>query len=131
MHIARHYSEFGGTIDDNPDDHIDTMTKEVCNILEMHRVMLDRYRQLSDKGGISTEDIAFRGFDKGEEAAQYLYITFLLDKLGRYKESKSDDYDSGKPLLNKYQGMLEQWNISKDKHNLTAEDLRRITGILA
>jgi len=54
----------------------------------------------------------FAGFD-GNEETEYLALTrFVVNKMGRYDEQASlgsDDFNSHRPMVEKYQHMIEAW----------------------
>ncbi|MCU1300690.1 MAG: hypothetical protein JWQ87_974 [Candidatus Sulfotelmatobacter sp.] len=100
--------------------------REVFDILDMHRTLLDAYERLDNKDGIEESELSFRGFDGNHETRYMGYAEFLIHKQGRWPESKHGDINSHRQTLDRYRILLERWKASTDRHHLTEEDLRRI-----
>ena len=54
------------------------------------------------------------------------YASFLLEERKLWGESHRDDYNTHCPVPAEYREMLKEWKASRDKFNLTAEDVKRI-----
>jgi uncharacterized protein YfbU (UPF0304 family) len=108
------------------------MTSEVCtevsDILEMYNSLQLGYDALEDKEGIEESGINFQGFDGNNESEQLHYAQFLINKQGRLQDLKhTDGLNTHMPYIGYYRRMLEEWNKSSDKYNLTKADIVRIT----
>ena len=100
----------------------------VMDVLDMHRVLHFSYRDLKDKSGVDPDQIAFRGFDGNNEAAQLRYMRYLRAQ-DKWQElgDPGGDFNSHMPTLGRYREMLKRWKQSKDESRLTKEDILRIT----
>jgi uncharacterized protein YfbU (UPF0304 family) len=108
----------------------DTLTadecREVITILEMHRHMKWSFAKLPDKTRTTARLVAFGGFDGNNETKQMVYAKYLRDQ-GKWKELElGDDFNSHQPMLETSRLMVNAWEASADKHNLSADDLDRI-----
>jgi uncharacterized protein YfbU (UPF0304 family) len=100
--------------------------REVQDILDMHRMMMNTYRAMADKSGVDVDALDFKGFDGNDEGREYGYADFLINKQGRWAEFKKDDLNTHSSMLEHYRRMLESWDKSADKMHLTKDDLVRI-----
>jgi uncharacterized protein YfbU (UPF0304 family) len=114
-------------------EHIysDVMTsvecKEVLDILDMFGFLRRAYEGLSDKSGVDDRWVKFHGFDGNNEGRYLSYVHFLVERQGKFQGlERGDNFNSHMPVLSIYRGMLERWNVSKDRYNLTREDVIRI-----
>ena len=103
----------------------DEQCQEVCDILDMHRMLLYAYENLQTKTGINKADLTFKGFDGNNEGPYMRYADFLINKQDRWVESKGV-IDSHHSTLYRYRILLDRWKASVDPLHLTEEDLRRI-----
>lgn len=106
--------------------------KEVVDILAMHRALLFSYQNLTDKAGIEPGNVAFRGFDGNNETEQMGYCRYFCDNPSgaRFPElGRPDDFNSHMEMLPHYRKMLSQWRQSADINRLSADDIKRITGV--
>lgn len=118
----------------------DEMSKEDCrevlDILNMYRAITFSYKKLpdNDKSGIREESIKFRGFDLNdrEEAKRLMYTRYFIVDLDRFEElrygDKYRDFNSHRPMLNRYRKMLSRWNEMGKKYELTLEDIKVLIG---
>ena len=113
----------------------DVMTDEECeeviDILSMFRALRRTYEALPDKSGIAEQRVTFVGFD-GNDKVEGRYLSyaryFCNQEGGRFTEiGRGDDFNSHWPALETYRRMLQAWNVSPDKYNLSQEDIIRIT----
>lgn len=115
-----------GNRSDNP------VVEQVCNILNMYRVMDNAYRELSaeDKALVDASSRAHRlkyiGFDGNNESEHLSVVEFLVQKLGRYTELE------GKESLNSHTPMLDNYLDMERKYMeiTTAKTVTFITGNL-
>ena len=97
--------------------------------MNMHRAIRTAYDSLPDKGEIEEGDLCFPGFDGNEETKRFAYMRFLTEEQGKWTELKKgtwNNFNSHMPMLDTYREMMERWEGSKEKHKLTADDIRRI-----
>lgn len=94
---------------------------EVLEILAMFRALQRSYEGLPDKSGIEKYLIEFDGFD-GNNEPEHLRAAQEIAACTR----GLDVFDSHMPRLRGYQMMLQKWKSSRDKENLTKEDILRI-----
>jgi hypothetical protein len=100
----------------------------VMQVLDMHQMMQCAYDQLDDKSGLTEDDVSFGGFDGNNEGRHMSFARFMCDTQGAYPSLRkdADGFNSHFPTRELYERMLEAWRQSKDKVNLTREDLLRI-----
>jgi uncharacterized protein YfbU (UPF0304 family) len=99
---------------------------EVIDILDMFEAI----RRVEDKSGIDEWRTKFGGFDGNNEAAQMGFARYFCENGHRFAElDKGDNFNSHCPTLQRYRPMLREWKSSKDKYNLTRNDLVRITSV--
>lgn len=84
------------------------------NLLEMFRVLKVCYDRLPDKGGITPDCVRFDGFDGNDP---------YESKFNCYS-GRMNSHGARMPW---YKLLLERWQSSADKENLTREDIERIT----
>jgi uncharacterized protein YfbU (UPF0304 family) len=111
----------------------ETLSSEECslvlNTMTMYEMIQRSYDQLGDKDGIKEWAITFHGFDGNSETSYMGYARYFCEppdprfdglRLG------SDSYNSHMPMVNRYRQMVEKWEASEDKYNLTKDDIIRI-----
>jgi uncharacterized protein YfbU (UPF0304 family) len=99
--------------------------REVKDILDMYRALKIACRDLPE-GTFGKGDSVFPGFHGNNEPEYFAYATFLIDTQNKWPESKPDPRNSHRPMLARYRSMLESWEESANKWELTAEDTARI-----
>jgi len=99
--------------------------REVRDILDMYRALKIARGDLPE-GTFGEGDAAFPGFDGNNEPEHFAYAKFLMEIQNKWQESKQDPRNSHKPMLARYRSMLESWEESANKWELTAEDTARI-----
>lgn len=92
------------------DELPEAVSKEVYDILQMHRSLLTSYNNLGDKTGINQKDVMFNGFDANSEGKHYSYARFLILDCDRYNEFKNQNLNSHYSILEKYRKMLVKWS---------------------
>jgi len=97
---------------------------EVREIYTMFRALKRSYDALPDKSGIDESLITFDGFD-GNNEDEHLRIAHRLAIVSRDIQA----FNSHMPRLQGYQMMLQEWRTSRDRENLTKEDILRITRV--
>lgn len=104
------------------------LSREVLDILEMHRHMRNAFCELGADGGISEAEIRFGGFDGNNEAYQHAFTCYFLETLGRYEElsRQRHEYNSHCRMLPTYRRMLEVWKQRAEVYVLTESELRRV-----
>jgi len=99
--------------------------KEVLEILEMFDSITNSYSSIKDKSGIDKKDVKFPGFDGNSEGKYMSYARYFcsLDG-GRFVSiTKDTDLNSHFPTLTIYRRMLNEWNKSKNKFNLSKSEI--------
>jgi uncharacterized protein YfbU (UPF0304 family) len=97
--------------------------EDVREIFAMFRALRRSFDGLPDKSGIEEWQITFDGFDANDnEEQEYLRIGRELGVL----TDRIQVFNSHAPRLRGYQMMLQAWRTSRDRDNLTREDILRI-----
>ncbi len=100
--------------------------QELKEILAMFRALRRAYDALPDKSGIEESDITLDGFDANDDLEhEYLKVGHRLALVNRDIQV----FDSHFPMLRGYQMMLGAWRNSRDRENLTKEDILRIMNV--
>ena len=103
--------------------------REVREILEMYRSIDAAMANAPDESAtVPEKKLKFPGFDGNDETKQYAYARFLLHTLDRWKESKSEDLNTHRPMLPTYREMLARWRDSASCYELSRTDVQRILG---
>jgi len=108
-------------------------TKEVLDILEMHRAITWSYADLN-KNSEADSKYSFRGFDGNEESEQLSYCHYFIVNLERYQELVQNpeypDFNSHCNMLPKYRRMLVVWKEEKEIFDLrlTLGQIEKIWG---
>jgi uncharacterized protein YfbU (UPF0304 family) len=113
-----------------------TVSEERCNqvveVLDMHRALHFSYRDLADKSGITKEDVKFAGFDGNEETESYSFTKYFCEEPpnGRFTElGSTQTFNSHWPMWSTYNAMLSEWQALGRRHELTADEIRRIINV--
>ena len=141
-HEADYYETRARALDEGYELHFDELfdyiydvfprdkCKWVLQVLQMHRMMWYAWEKYKPED-VPKQDIVFRGFDGNDEGSYYGYVVFFIEGLGRFRELRENvaygDLNSHSPTLDRYQRMLNEWELSSDKYNLTIDDLKRIS----
>ena len=109
----------------------------IFDVLDVFRLMKLSYQGLTDKSGIDSEALKFKGFDKYNEAQLGIFLHYLTE-IGRYPEP-ANYINSGRPMADRHRLMVKifkairtthghGWNCKMTKEEiqciLTAEELR-------
>jgi len=104
--------------------------KEVFEILDMHWMMQNAYREHGGIEGLKEKDLSFKGFDGNHETRFMSYVRYVIEDLKQYESLNidADGFNSHSPMLSRYLDMVSHWRECEDKHNLTPDDVLRILG---
>lgn len=98
--------------------------EEVVDILNMYRA-LEGARHDGVPAPANGWD-RFQGFDGNEEPQHHGFVVFLVERLGRFEESKRPSLNSHHPTLDTYNAMLAEWRRRSGRFELSEEDVRAI-----
>ena len=99
----------------------------VMDVLDMHKALQVSYAALGDKEGIDPKDLRFSGFDGNHETELMSYTEYLRDEGERWKEELTNaPMNSHTRRREFYTRMMQPWEETKDKWNLTNEEIKRI-----
>ena len=108
---------------------LEEICTETCNILNMYREVENAIALLNDdeKEKVDLEKINFQGFDANNDR-HFGFMTFLVDKSGRYDEYKGKDINSHTmSSIGKYKRILRTFNtFGGDKHSMTFDHLKQL-----
>ena len=62
----------------------------VYDVLDMYRALRHSYEELTDKEGLTLNDVRFHGFDGNNETNYYVFIRFLQEEGRRWTETLKD-----------------------------------------
>jgi uncharacterized protein YfbU (UPF0304 family) len=101
---------------------------EVIDILSLFTALQDSYNALSDKSGIDTWKIKFRGFDGNNETKQMAYARYYCTSGGgRFAGLEHpEDFNSHAHSLDRYQQMLRRWKQGGEENPLSKEQIVEI-----
>ncbi len=100
------------------------ISKEVFDILSMHRTLFDSVQRLEDKGDLEKR-IKFFGFDANNESEHLSFATFFTKDGRTFEESKV--FNSHMPTLERYRRMLKVWRgQGPAEKNLTKAEVEAI-----
>jgi uncharacterized protein YfbU (UPF0304 family) len=104
----------------------------VYDVLETHRDLIQSYAALTDKAGITPDDVRFRGFDGNNESEFYGFVQFLQEH-GLWKETLTGGLNSHAPTIDRYREMVakrkkirDQYEVGATWHDLTAEEIKEV-----
>lgn len=121
-----HYGEYSQHIYDENDTLSENECHEVIDILVMHEALKDAYEKLDDTSGIEEWRVKFSGFDGNNETTRLGYTRYFVGMGDRFT---GYDINSHCPMLDRYRKMLNAWNQSEKRYELTKEDVVRITSV--
>jgi uncharacterized protein len=100
----------------------------VVDVMSMYLALQSAYTRLDDTTGIDPGLTAFPGYDGNEEGSRAAYARYCQGQGERFKGLKSwtEDFDSHYSMRAKYARMLEAWEASEQKYQLTKDDVVRI-----
>lgn len=101
----------------------------VIDVLDMYSQIL--FANENAEGEEKLESgIKFPGFDGNKETSYLGYVRYYLKDLGHFDELKNNsefgDFNSHRPMVDRYRRMLGVWNNTEDKYKLSIEDINRI-----
>lgn len=97
--------------------------REVYDILDMYRRLVDSYAKLDDKTGIEEREVKFPGFDGNNEGEHLSYGRFLNSQ-GKYEESLV--INSHTLMIHAYRRMITAFEPLKSKGALTKADIQEV-----
>ena len=96
----------------------------VLEVMEMYD-SLQRGQKTS--AAVKTLEVEFPGFDGNKETALRSYARYIIGENDQYDSlDKVPDLNSHTPMVEIYERMLNTWNATDDKDDLTEADIRRI-----
>lgn len=100
-----------------------SIREELQEILAMFDALGRSYDTIADKSGITESFVRFDGFDANDVLEhEYLRLLRQMDSISRRDRA----INSHSPRLRGYRLMMQAWRNSRDKENLTKEDVLRI-----
>ena len=108
----------------------------VYDVLDMHRILINSFDALTDKQGLTANDVRFRGFDGNNETKRWAFAEYLQKK-GMWKETLVGGMNSHSMMtMDRYPQMLERYEPIKEqiidshtgKWQLTAEQIKTVIG---
>ena|ERR1700691_5048142 len=106
----------------------------VYDVLNLHRTLVQSYEALTDKKGLTLDDIRFRGFDGNNETKRWAFAEHL-QKQGKWKETLTGGLNSHSEMtMHRYPRMLEKFEPIRQQilasltgnWLLTAEQIREV-----
>ncbi|MEN8975135.1 YfbU family protein [Acinetobacter baumannii] len=119
------YRQSFGTLSENlPDEDAEL----VLNILEVHKALKISYDALTDKSGISIQDISFAGFD-GNNESELIDFADALKKSNRFVNViDAGVRNSHIPKVHTYETMIQKWHELDQSYTLTKDQILYILG---
>lgn len=100
----------------------------VLNILQVYEALKVSYNALSDKSGITIQDVSFAGFD-GNNEPELIGFVDALRKMNRFVSTiEAGVLDSHMPKIQTYQNMIQKWHGLGKSNRLTKEQILYILG---
>jgi uncharacterized protein YfbU (UPF0304 family) len=109
-------------------------SKYVYDVLDLHRLLIRSYEELTDKAGLTLEDVRFRGFDGNNESKRHAFVEHLR-KQKKWTETLTGGLNSHSMMtMSRYPRMLEKFAPIQEQiiasHTgiwlLTAEQIREV-----
>ena len=101
--------------------------REVMDILNMYRAIINSYKKIMDKKELDYDSIKFSGFDGNNETKQFSFTRYLIHDLGYYQDLlTSPDLNSHWPIIDRYRRMLEIWKSYPDQESLTKAQIKEL-----
>ncbi len=111
---------------DEPDTMSVAECKYVGDVLQMYDMMQTGYKN-GQTQSVDPKRLKFPGFDGNNETKFMAYARHMRDhRKWTFLDLGAADFNSHYPTEDRYARMLEEWNASADKLNLTAADIVRI-----
>ncbi len=108
--------------------------KYVYDVLDLFRVLIRSYDALTDKKGLTADDVAFRGFDGNNEGKRYAFAKHLKEQ-GLWTETLTANLNSHSmitmslypKMLNKFEPIRQEILTSHSGNWLiTAEQIKEV-----
>ena len=108
--------------------------KYVYDVLDLYHTLIQSYDALTDKQGLTPEDVRFRGFDGNNESKRWAFAEHL-QKQGKWKETLTGGVNShSMTTMSLYPRMLAKFQPIRQKilascsgnWQLTAEQIREV-----
>lgn len=123
-------SEYHKVFDNIDSDELSpARTKYLTDVLTLHEILERSYAQLTDKSGIDSQLFQFLGFDANHELDLIAYATRLKRNTGWREFLKDKTLSVHRNTEERYKQMLQRWEASTDKVNLTKKDIQRIIAV--
>ena len=108
-------------------------SKYVYDVLDLYRTLIESYATLTDKKGLTPEDVRFRGFDGNNESKRLAFAEHLREQ-GKWKETLTGGLNSHSMMtmslyprmLAKFEPIRQQILASHAGWQLTAEQIREV-----
>jgi len=106
----------------------------VYDVLNLYRILIQSYEALTDKKGLTPEDVRFRGFDGNNETKRWAFTEHLKEQ-GKWTETLTGGLNShSETTISLYPRMLEKYEPIREKmlasHTvnwlLTAEQIKEV-----
>jgi uncharacterized protein len=124
--VARGYEALYSTIN----EHVTgepvhkKLTDEVHEIFDLFRALHTSKKRLGYMP--SSKNTDFIGYDGHHEAEHHSYANFVLDRLGKWEESRDRPRNSHMSVIGKYTRMLEIWHRNGRAFKLTETEIEQI-----
>jgi uncharacterized protein YfbU (UPF0304 family) len=124
--VARGYEGLYSTINEEVSGEPvpKTLTDEIHEIFDLFRALHDSKKRLSYAP--SSRNTDFSGFDGHHETEHHSYANFVLDRLGKWEESKDRPRNSHAPMISKYTRMLAIWHQNGRAFKLKETEIEQI-----
>lgn len=118
-HKFLYQQSFNSLYENLPDENAEL----VLNILQVYEALKDSYNTLSDKSGITIQDVSFPGFD-GNNEPELIGFVDALRKMNRFVSTiEAGVLDSHMPKVQTYRNMIQKWNELGKSNRLTKEQI--------
>lgn len=95
----------------------------VLNILQVYKALQTSYNALSDKSGISLQDVSFAGFD-GNNESELMGFVDALNRAHCYSSIiQTGVLNSHTPKASRYETMIQKWYELDKSYQLTKEQI--------
>lgn len=123
-HKWRYQKSLGALSENLPDED----TELVLDILEVHKALKISYDALTDKSGISIQDVSFAGFD-GDNESELMDFVDTLKKSNHFVNIiNAGERNSHTPKVHTYQNMIQKWHELDRSFTLTKDQILYILG---
>ncbi|EPY1174660.1 YfbU family protein [Acinetobacter baumannii] len=95
----------------------------VLNILQVYEALKESYDALTDKSGISIQEVSFAGFD-GNREPELMGFVDALNKAHRFSSTiDAGVLNSHSPKADRYQNMIQKWKELDKSNTLSKEQI--------